>query len=274
VSRRLKPEELRAPCDPAGFSFRSTAELTPFEGLIGQERAVEATAFGIGMRHRGYNLFVLGPAATGKTTSMRRLLDVTAAAEATPSDWCYVHNFADPYRPSALELPAGRGRVLGDEMLRLVGECKMRLPRLFESEEFQRQKSRILEDLAQRQEREVTPLEDAARASGFVLLRTPSGLALSPAPAGQPLTHEEFHALPEAAQRRLQELGRPLEERLETVLRQLRHHERDAQQRHAELVRQVATAGTRVPGVASLAQAHQARGPIAPAMAWAHHSMS
>jgi hypothetical protein len=25
--------------------------------------------------------------------------------------------------------------------------------------------------------------------------------------------------------------------------------------------------------VASLAQAHQARGPIAPAMAWAHHSM-
>jgi len=241
----LKPEELRAPCDPAGFSFRSTAELTPFEGLIGQERAVEATAFGIGMRHRGYNLFVLGPAATGKTTSMRRLLDVTAAAEATPSDWCYVHNFADPYRPSALELPAGRGRVLRDEMLRLVGECKMRLPRLFESEEVQRQKSRILEELAQRQEREVTPLEDAARASGFVLLRTPSGLALSPAPAGQPLTHEEFHALPETAQRRLQELGRPLEERLETVLRQLRHHERDAQQRHAELVRQVATAGTR-----------------------------
>ena len=245
MSRRLKAAELCAVCDPSTFSFRSTAELPPLGGLIGQERALEATAFGIGMKPAGYNLFVLGLPATGKTTSMRRLLDAAAAAGVTPSDWCYVHDFSDPYRPCALEMPAGRGRQLRDEMARLVEECKVRLPRLFESEEFERQKSRILEDLAQRQQEEVGRLEEAARAAGFLVLRTPSGLTLAPASAGQPLTHEQFHALPEATQQRLQEQGRPLEERLEATLRQLRQNERQAREAHASLVREVAAAATR-----------------------------
>ena len=138
MSRRLKAEELRATCDPATLPFRSTAELEPLPGLIGQQRALDATTFGIGMKPAGYNLFVLGAPATGKTTSMRRLLDAAAAEGQAPSDWCYVHDFADPDRPEALELPAGRGRQLRDEMARLVEECKTHLPRLFESEAFER----------------------------------------------------------------------------------------------------------------------------------------
>jgi hypothetical protein len=209
MSHRLKAEELRAICDPATLPFRSTADLAPLPGLIGQERALDATAFGIGMKNAGYNLFVLGRPATGKTTSMRRLLDAAAAEGATPADWCYVHNFADPYRPCALEVPAGRGRQLRDEMARLVEECKVRLPRLFEGEEFERQKSQIMEALARRQEADVGRLEEAARAAGFVVVRTPGGLTIAPAPEGQPLTHEQFHALPEAARQRIQEQSRP-----------------------------------------------------------------
>lgn len=87
MSRRLKFEELRATCDPGTLPFRSTAELQPLQGLIGQQRALDATTFGIGMKPGGYNLFVLGAPATGKTTSMRRLLDAAAAAGRVPSDW-------------------------------------------------------------------------------------------------------------------------------------------------------------------------------------------
>jgi lon-related putative ATP-dependent protease len=245
MNHRLKAEELRAVCDPASLSFGSTAELEPLVGLIGQERALDATTFGIGMRHTGYNMFVLGLPATGKTTSMRRFLDAAAAQGPTPSDWCYVHNFTDPYRPCALEVPAGRGRRLRDEMAQLVEECKVRVPRLFEGEEFERQKAQIMETLARRQEAEIGRLDDAARAAGFIVVRSPGGLSIAPAPGGQPLTHEQFHALPEAARQRLQEQSRPLEAQVEGTLRELRQNEREAQRAHTQLVRDVVAAGTR-----------------------------
>ena len=245
MARRLRPEELRAVCDPGRLGFPSTAELPPLDGMIGQERAQSATAFGIGMRRVGYNFFVLGPARTGKATTMRRVLEDRAAAETTPQDHCYVHNFADPYRPTALALPAGRGRALSDEMARLVDECKARLPRAFESEEFERHKNRLLEELGERQQAEVHPLEEAARKAGFAILRTPAGLGVAPAPRGEPLGPDGFAALPEPERERLEANSKALQEQVEATLRQLRQHEREARQAHEKLVRDVAAAATR-----------------------------
>ena len=240
MARRLKADEVRAVCDPATLPFCSTAELPSPDGMIGQDRALSATAFGIGMRRFGYNLFVLGPPATGKTTSMRRVLDRTAQDEPTPSDYCYVHNFTDSYRPTALELPAGRGRELREEMGRLVEEVKARLPRVFEGEEFERQKSQILEDLARRQQVEMDRLEEAARASGFVVLRSPRGLAVAPAPDGASLTPEQFAALPKGAREKIEAAGGALEERLEATLRLLRQIEREARLGNEKLLRDAA----------------------------------
>jgi lon-related putative ATP-dependent protease len=243
--RELKPDELRAGCNPAGLPFKSTEELTPLEAMIGQERALSATSFGIGVKHAGYNLFVLGPPATGKTSTMQRLLTRAAQDEPVAADFCYVHNFSDPYRPTALEVPAGRGRELQREMAGLVEECKVKLPRAFEGEEFERQKSRILEDLGRRQEAELNQLEELARSAGFVVVRTASGLAVAPAPKGQPLSHEEFNALPAAVRERLAAGAPELEQRVEATLRQIRKHEREARQAHEKLVREVAAAVTR-----------------------------
>jgi lon-related putative ATP-dependent protease len=245
MARRLKAEELRAVCDASLLPFRSTAELPTLEGMIGQDRALGATTFGIGMRHHGYNLFVLGPAATGKSRTMRRVLARTAQDEPTPPDYAYVYNFADPYRPMALELPAGRGRELRDEMVRLGEECRARLPRVFEGEEFERRKSRIVEDIGSRQQTLVDALEAEAREAGFAVLRTPHGLAIAPAPRGEPLAPEEFAALPESQREGIQARGRALEERLETTLRQLRLLEREARASHEKLVSETAAAAIR-----------------------------
>jgi predicted ATP-dependent protease len=245
MARRLKPEELRALCDPSALPFRSTAELPPLDGMIGQERAVSATVFGIGMKQAGYNLFAVGPSATGKTTTLRRVLTQRAQDEPTPPDYCYVHNFADPYRPAALELPVGRGRELQEEMARLVEECRARLPRVFEGEEFERQKSQILEDLARRQQAEIDGLEEAARAEGFALLRTLRGLALAPAPRGEPLTPQAFAALSREEQEAIEARGTALEARRDATLRHLRQLERETRLAHEKLVSEVAAAAIR-----------------------------
>jgi lon-related putative ATP-dependent protease len=245
MAYRLKPEELRAVCDPAALAFRSTAELAPLDGMIGQDRAASATSFGIGMKHVGYNLFVLGPAATGKTTIMRRVLTRTAEGEPTPPDYCYVHNFKDQYRPTALELPAGRGRELRNEMARFVEEVKVRLPRAFEGEAFERQKSQILEELHQRHHAEMDRFEEAARAQGFAVIRTPSGFGVAPAKRGKALSSEEFAELPEAEKEEIEARGRDIGDRLEATLRQLRQFEREARQAQEKLVSEVAAAAIR-----------------------------
>ena len=199
---QVKYDQVRAVCESATLPFLSTAELTPLDGVIGQDRAVAATTFGVGMRDGGYNLFVLGPARTGKTSTMKRILAATAEHEPTSCDYCYVHNFQESYRPTALGLPAGRGRELREEMKRLVEECKAGLQRAFESEEFERQKSKILDELGRRQRAEMERFETLARAEKFAVIRTPGGWGVAPAPRGEPLTTEDYDALPDELKER------------------------------------------------------------------------
>jgi lon-related putative ATP-dependent protease len=246
MPRRLQPEQLRATCDPATLGFDSTEQLPPLEDMIGQDRALAAVTFGIGMRHDGYNVFVLGPSATGKTTAMQRMLALAARDEPVGADHCYVHNFSDPYRPTALELPAGRGRALRDAMARFVEEVKARLPGAFESEEFVRQKSEILDSLARRQEAEVRQLEEAAAREGFVVLRAHGGLAVAPAPLGKPLSREEFDDLPGSVKEKIAAGAAALEDRVEATLRRVRQLEREAREAHERLVSEAAAAATRL----------------------------
>jgi hypothetical protein len=97
--RILTKEELYHRCDPDHFSFDTTAELAEIGEMVGQERAVEAVLFGIGIRREGFNLFALGPSGAGKHTLVRGFIADQAAREATPSDWCYINNFTQSTKP-------------------------------------------------------------------------------------------------------------------------------------------------------------------------------
>ncbi len=48
-------------CTPEHLAFESTDDLEDLTEVMGQERAVEALRFGIGMRRAGYNIYALGP---------------------------------------------------------------------------------------------------------------------------------------------------------------------------------------------------------------------
>ena len=125
----LPPTSLSRRSDPASFSFGTTAELPDVPGIIGQERAEEAVRFAIGIRRYGYNLYALGTSGMGKHGFVRAFLERRAASEKAPSDWCYVHDFADPRRPRALRLPPGRGPLLREDLQQLRRGAARRHPR-------------------------------------------------------------------------------------------------------------------------------------------------
>lgn len=93
----LPVERLRRKCDPDLMRCESTQGLAPLQEIIGQERAVRALRFGLGIRERGFNIYVSGFPGTRRTTAVRNFVEETARTEMIPSDWCYVNNFSNEY---------------------------------------------------------------------------------------------------------------------------------------------------------------------------------
>ena len=153
----LPVSALRWHCDPAQFG--DATAVVPAEGVIGQDRALEAIDFGLGMARPGYNIFALGPEGTGRHSTVQRSLEQRALRGAAPSDWCYVSNFKQQRNPTALELPAGRGSALKDDMARFADELRLSLRSSFESEEYRTRRQVIEEELKERQEQAVSEIE-------------------------------------------------------------------------------------------------------------------
>ena len=237
----LRPDQLCQTCDGSQFDFETTDELEDLAEILGQERAVNAVQFGIGIRREGYNLFALGPSGTGKRTTIGQFLDQKAATEPIPSDWCYVNNFEFSYQPRALQLPPGRGVVLRKDMEKLVEELRTAIPAAFESEDYRTRRQEAQEEFKEQQEKAFGELREQARERSIALIRTPSGLAVAPLKEGEVMSPDEFQKLPEEERKRLEKEIADVQEQLQQTLPQARQWEREAREKVKELDRQVAT---------------------------------
>ena len=239
---RLKPlpsKALARRTNAAALKFKTTSDLQPLEETFGQERAVEAVRFGIGIRQEGYNLFALGPSGTGKHRIVRDFLERQATGEEVPSDWCYVHNFKDSYKPHAIRLPPGRGQPLRTDLEQLIEELRVAIPATFESEEFRTRRQAIEEQLKQRHEAAFGGLQKRAQAKGVGLIRTPMGVALAPMRDGEVLNPEEFNQRDQPEQERIKADIETLQGELQEILEQVPRWEREQRAQARDLSREV-----------------------------------
>ncbi len=237
--QELDPKALYRRCDPAGFDFRTTAEVEDITEMVGQPRAVAAVEFGIGMAQDGYNIFAHGAPGTGKQTLVLQTLRQHAATRAVPPDLCYVHNFDDPRKPRLLELPAGTGAALGRDMDRLVDDLRTAIASAFESEEYQRRRQAIEDEVKERPKQALEELGERARRAGLAVLHTPTGLAVAGIRAGEVLTDDAFQSLPPEEQRQVQAKVEAFEEEVQKTIRQLPRWLRERRDRLRDLSREV-----------------------------------
>jgi lon-related putative ATP-dependent protease len=236
----LSPADLYRACDAAGLPFETTADLPDHDEPIGQDRAVEAIRFAIGMRHRGFNLFALGPEGTGRRSLLLQYLAQAAAEQPVPDDWCYVNNFTESYKPRALKLPAGRGQPFKKDMEELLDELGMAIPAAFESEEYRTKKQVIEEQVKERQEHAFGEVQKEAADKSVALIRTPVGLALAPMHDGEVLSPDEFKQLTEEEQEKFKAEMTQLQGELEQTLKQIPQWERESRAKIRELDQEVA----------------------------------
>jgi lon-related putative ATP-dependent protease len=240
----LRPEQLRRRIDPARLGFGSTADVEPLVGTVGQPRALAALEYGLAVETRGFNLFVAGPAGSGRLTTVLDTLRGLAPGRPKPPDWVYVHDFGSPDRPNAIALPAGRGAEFAHAMDEFVDGAKAEILRAFESEEYERRQREITAEIAAQRQREEEELTAFAAERMIALRTTVVGVASVPLVNGKPITREQFERLPSEQQEAITRATSEVEERAAGFVRQVRRLELEASRRERELEREVALFAT------------------------------
>jgi lon-related putative ATP-dependent protease len=231
----LPPEKLYHHCDLSAFGFASTSELTPELSALGQDRAMDAIRFAIGLQHPGYNLFVSGSTGVGRRELVSRTIHAQADAGEPPQDWLYVHNFERRHEPRMLCLPQGQGRDLGRRMQQLIERLLMQIPEAFKSDEYRNRVQEISDEFEQREQDAFRELGEKAQADQVTLMRTPSGYSLGPLRDGKLMTPEQFKELPDAEQERIKQTLEALNSELTSLIRSMPKLQQEHRERMREL---------------------------------------
>lgn len=212
---------LRSTVNPAELGFLTTAELEPLEGLIGQQRGLDAVKVGLDLRADNFNIFAVGPFGAGKLTAVSGILDEVVATWRVPKDLVYLNNFLYEHRPIALELKAGQGPVLARMMVDMVDELRIGLPAIFDSEDYVARRRVIELSFESDQEDAIDNLVEQALEKDIQIVRTPTGFTMVPYENGKMVAPEVFAAKPLNERRIIEARIHGFEEELSEILSRL-----------------------------------------------------
>lgn len=242
--KKLKAEDLKMTSNLEEIGFESTAELPPLEGMIGQERAVRATEFGLRIKRHGYNIFMTGLTGTGKSSYAQSIVQTIAAEEEVPDDWVYVYNFEHPGEPIALNLPAGIGYEFCRHIEELLEDLKQNIPKAFDGEDYERQKSVYVKEFQEARTVLLEELNKAAQEMGFALKRTSSGFVTIPLVEGEQINEEEYAKLDQTKKDELEKKSTEVQLKAMEIMRRVQKEERDLKEKLKELDQRIGMAAT------------------------------
>jgi lon-related putative ATP-dependent protease len=219
---------------------KDTSELTPLQEIIGQERALRALKFGLGIKDKGFNVYVAGYPGTGRTTAVKNFLEITAKNQPVPPDWCYVNNFNDEYTPKAIKLPPGKGKVFQKDMKTFVEDTKRALRKAFESEDYATHRENTIKQVELQRKTLIEQLNVDAQKEGFIIKSSPLGLLIVPIIKGKPVSDEELLTMPQKTRSDIQDKRAKLESDLRTAIRQFMDLDRKAHEEIDKLNKDIA----------------------------------
>lgn len=217
------------------FSFKTTDDIEPFKGIIGQERAVKAFEFGLNVKMKGYNIYVSGPCGSGKTTYAKLSAKEKAKNEAVPYDWCYVYNFDDPRSPLSLRFEPGIGRQFRDDMNELVSFFKTELTKAFTSEDYDKEKSDLSRTYDDKRDELIKKLDSVASENSFALKTSNSGIIFQPIIDNVLITEENYDSLDEDVKNGINERLESMQDVVNSIMRDIKNIDKEYRQKMDDL---------------------------------------
>lgn len=217
--------------------------LTGRPGALGQERALSALDLGLGIRGRGFNIFVVGASGTGRTSTVRTVVKEQALHEVTPDDVILLYNFEDRDHPLAIHVPPGVGPKVRKKYETLVERMINEIEKAFESDTYVAQRQEIDQVHQELTDECLSGIDEEAKAAGFILSRAGAALTLGVADEeGNPLSEEAYEALTPEQKQGLEERAEKLQSGLEDAVRKVRSLERETEETLEKLARDTADA--------------------------------
>ena len=197
--KELKVKDLAPQINLSKLKIKSTDDVDPCCTIIGQERAVKAIKLGLKVKSRGYNLFVTGLTGTGRSTTIKHLLQELDNKKPKLKDACYVNNFKDSDCPLALIFEAGQGRQFKRDVEYMINALRKAVPKVFIGDDYKDRRNRIATDFSERQKKILGEFEKHMTGDGFVMVQIQSGMSirneLQPVIDEEPVSMEKLERL-------------------------------------------------------------------------------
>jgi len=218
-NKELSFKELKKYYDLTTFEYETTEDFPPVEEVIGQERAVKAIEFGLNIDAPGYNIYVTGMSDTGRTSTVKEILEKISPKMKVPDDWCYIYNFQDPDHPLAINLPSGKGREFEKDMRELVRVLSTEIPRVFENEDYKKKRRQLAEKYELQKKELISGVEKIIKEKNFQMVKTPFGFTTVPLKKdGQPFSQLEFQKLKDKEKKKIEAETANLQKEIANVL--------------------------------------------------------
>jgi predicted ATP-dependent protease len=224
----LLADQVSTRIDPKQLGFKSSSELQPFKGVLGQERAENAIRFGVGMNRPGYNIYAMGDNGTGRSSYIREYLKDQAEQQSAPSDWCYVNHFANPREPKVLELPPTQALTFKGILDELINNLLATFPAVFEHPSYQQKKSTIDHSFNRKYDKALELVEKEALKANTAVFRDSSAISFTPMKDGKALDETEFSQLAEPEREAFHKNIALLEQYLNEALSELPQWKRES----------------------------------------------
>ena len=242
IVQGLPAHELRAHFEDDLPPVDTTASLEALaDRVVGQERAIDAIKFGMGMKESGYNIFIAGPSKAGLTYTARTYIEDQARQEVTPPDWCYVFNFKEQDKPKCLKISAGRGKLLKKDMNEFIDTLQAKIPEVFDSDDYRAKEGEVHQAFEKRRRDYIDELSQEAREQGFILQFSQVGMVIIPAnKEGEAMTQEDLRHLSDEERQFLRTKSDELHERMKDTIKKIREAESEFKEKHAKLDNEIA----------------------------------
>ncbi len=217
----VKHTDLKKSCKLNVLKFESTEELEPYDGIIGQERALDAVKTAINIPQKGFNLYLSGDVGFGKTAYALNIINRVAKKQKAPNDFCYIYNFDNVNEPIALELPAGMGKELKEDMNKFIKHIKGDLSSLFGSEDFEKEKKQISAKYENIRDSIMKAFDESTVKEGFKVKSTSNGICFAPVYKGNVLNEEQFKKLDDKIKKDFEDKSDKIRKKTAEVMKEL-----------------------------------------------------